>query len=164
MPHEGGDSDERGVKLQNTRREESKGSIACDCSNIFEREIMEDTSKIKTQYRVDRIPPELIDVPKWLVWKPELRDGKWTEVPYCPHDPTCKAKISDPKTWDTFQGAVGAASAYWLERQFPSLPAAYIGASVGAILYYIGSLRHRAIAVKPVAVPEHASELGTGTR
>ena len=68
---------------------------------------MANTSNIKTQYREDRIPPELKEVPQWVVWKPERRDEKWTKVPYCPQDPTRKANTIDPKTWGTFQGAIG---------------------------------------------------------
>lgn len=31
---------------------------------------MENTSNIKTQYREDRIPTELTNLPQWVIWKP----------------------------------------------------------------------------------------------
>ena len=67
-------------------------------------------ANISTKFQPNQIPQELIALPQWVIWKPELRDGKWTKVPYCPGDPLRKAKTNDPSTWGTYQEAIKAAS------------------------------------------------------
>lgn len=65
----------------------------------------------RPQYRLEwtkRIPAELRNLRRWFLWKYELREGKWTKVPYQTRDPSRKAKANKPGTWGTFAGAVTA--------------------------------------------------------
>jgi hypothetical protein len=50
----------------------------------------------------DRIPPELIARPQWILWRAELRRGKATKVPYAP-DGCRMARVNDAGTWGTFE-------------------------------------------------------------
>ena len=53
------------------------------------------------------IPSELQSETRWVVWKSEKRNGKWTKVPYDAktHD---FAKTNDSTTWTTFEQAAKA--------------------------------------------------------
>lgn len=51
------------------------------------------------------IPEELRKFPNFLHWKPEIRDGKETKVPYRAGEQR-KAKSNDSTTWTTFERAV----------------------------------------------------------
>ena len=55
----------------------------------------------------NRIPSELKALPQWVLWKSEIRDGKPTKIPYCPHDRRRKAKADNPSTWGPFVKAKG---------------------------------------------------------
>jgi hypothetical protein len=58
---------------------------------------------------LDLVPQELRNLPHWILWASESRNGdKPTKVPYC-LDGT-KASSTDPSRWSTFQGACGALS------------------------------------------------------
>ncbi len=57
----------------------------------------------------EKIPSEMKARPQWIMWREEVRDGKPTKVPYCPQNPTRKAKANDPATWGTFDAALSAA-------------------------------------------------------
>lgn len=57
---------------------------------------------------VDAIPVELRDVPQWVCWHLETRDGKFAKVPLNPHTGG-HAKVSDPRTWGDFDTALDAA-------------------------------------------------------
>jgi putative DNA primase/helicase len=53
------------------------------------------------------IPQELRSLPRWVLWRLELRkDNKWTKVPYQPNGQ--KASSTDPRTWCIFSAAVDA--------------------------------------------------------
>jgi putative DNA primase/helicase len=56
--------------------------------------------------RVANIPAELKERDQWVVWKFELRDGKWTKVPYQPLNPKYGAKANEPSTWASFGAAM----------------------------------------------------------
>jgi putative DNA primase/helicase len=44
---------------------------------------------------------------RWVVWKwVKNKNGKWTKVPYKPHEPDQNAANDNPKTWGTFKEAV----------------------------------------------------------
>ncbi|HDL89773.1 MAG TPA: DNA primase, partial [Thermodesulforhabdus norvegica] len=47
------------------------------------------------------IPPELLKLPQWVLWKFELRDGKTTKVPYSITGE--KAQSNNPRTWNSFE-------------------------------------------------------------
>jgi hypothetical protein len=61
------------------------------------------------------LPPALAPLtrlPRWVVWKWELRKSrgadKWTKPPYRASDPKWPAKSNDPSTWDTYDVALTA--------------------------------------------------------
>lgn len=59
--------------------------------------------------RFESIPPELIPVPRWLLWRAEGRPGeKPRKVPYCPLNPQRLASATDPLTWGSFEQARSA--------------------------------------------------------
>ncbi|HLA83111.1 MAG TPA: hypothetical protein VJP78_16070, partial [Thermoleophilia bacterium] len=55
-----------------------------------------------------KIPAELTRVDNWVVWRYELRQSKWTKVPYRAADPSSLASSTDPKTWGPFDAAMAA--------------------------------------------------------
>jgi putative DNA primase/helicase len=56
------------------------------------------------------VPQVLINLPQWIVWKLERRDGKATKVPYDATHKGTYAKSNDPSTWATFDQALETAS------------------------------------------------------
>ena len=56
------------------------------------------------------VPQILIDLPQWIVWKLERRDGKATKVPYDAKKKGAYAKSNDSSTWTTFDKAFEIAS------------------------------------------------------
>jgi primase-polymerase (primpol)-like protein len=50
----------------------------------------------------DRIPSELTGLRRFVGWRWELVDGRWTKVPYIATDPERHAKSNDPGTWRSF--------------------------------------------------------------
>jgi primase-polymerase (primpol)-like protein len=54
-------------------------------------------------------PTELKQLPRWVTWKYEMRDGKRTKVPYNPSTHR-RAKSTDPSTWGDFETAIRASS------------------------------------------------------
>ncbi|GAB7093939.1 hypothetical protein JCM30237_10910 [Halolamina litorea] len=58
---------------------------------------------------VDAIPEELQEVPQWLCWSEQVRDGKQTKVPLDPQTGSY-ASVTDPGTWGPFQVATEAAT------------------------------------------------------
>lgn len=52
------------------------------------------------------IPSELKAAPRWVVWRYEERSGKPTKVPYQPDAVENRAKVNDPRTWNTYERAV----------------------------------------------------------
>lgn len=57
------------------------------------------------------VPQILKDLPNWVVWKKEKRNGKWTKVPYDAKEAgeSVCAKSNDTSTWAAFDVAVEAA-------------------------------------------------------
>ena len=53
---------------------------------------------------VENIPAQMIDVPRWIVWRYDFIDGRWTKIPFRA-DGRGKAKSNDPATWSTFDAA-----------------------------------------------------------
>src|SRR3954454_3130589 len=45
---------------------------------------------------------------RWVAWREEIRNGKPTKVPHCPHAPH-EAKSDDPRTWNTRAAATARA-------------------------------------------------------
>jgi putative DNA primase/helicase len=58
------------------------------------------------QIQADRIPFELRAERRWVCWRYEEREGKWTKVPVTPQG--APAKSNDPSTWTTFQACIAA--------------------------------------------------------
>lgn len=56
------------------------------------------------------IPLELQQLPQWVCWRYEDKNGRKTKVPYCPslHNPV-HASIHNPSTWGSFADAIAAA-------------------------------------------------------
>lgn len=59
---------------------------------------------------VGNIPGELADLLRWVIWRRERRDDKWTKVPYCARRPDHRASSTDETTWAPFHVAVGASA------------------------------------------------------
>ncbi len=49
---------------------------------------------------------ELAQLPQWVLWHHDVRDGKPTKVPYTPAG--AHAKVNDPTTWSSFADCVDA--------------------------------------------------------
>lgn len=60
---------------------------------------------------VARLPVEIRDSARAVVWKRETRAGTATKVPYCPHRPAVRAAVDDPATWGAFSAALAAVRA-----------------------------------------------------
>lgn len=55
---------------------------------------------------VENIPQELKDLPHWVLWRQEARDGKLTKIPYQANGQ--RADSTRPSTWTTFSAALNA--------------------------------------------------------
>jgi primase-polymerase (primpol)-like protein len=53
-----------------------------------------------------KIPPELIALPQWVLWGTLPRDGKPTKVPFQARQRLQMAKVNDHRTWATFDLAM----------------------------------------------------------
>ncbi len=49
------------------------------------------------------IPVEVTEVPQWVLWRYEGRDGKLTKVPYQARTRLYRARTDDPRTWASFE-------------------------------------------------------------
>lgn len=58
----------------------------------------------QNNYNFNDIPAELKNLPQWIVWKMEIRNGKSTKVPYQINGEG--AQSNNRRTWSTFQTAV----------------------------------------------------------
>jgi len=54
----------------------------------------------------ESIPTELKNLKQWVVWKLEVKDDKFTKVPYRSDIPAIKASTTNSKSWSTFDQAV----------------------------------------------------------
>ena len=67
------------------------------------------------------VPDELKEVPQWVCWRLEWREGKdgkegkWTKPPYQPN--TRRASVTNPETWSDFRTALTA----WLNDDFDGI-------------------------------------------
>lgn len=61
----------------------------------------EPTKPKPLKVKPENIPQELKDIPRWVLWRYELRDGKWTKPPYQPKGD--RAKSNDSSTWSSFK-------------------------------------------------------------
>ncbi len=66
--------------------------------------------KPSTAFDVERIPLAMCSAHRWVCWRPDQRDGKWTKVPVNARTLNL-AKSNDPTTWSTFDDAVRATTA-----------------------------------------------------
>jgi len=57
------------------------------------------------------LPVELRELPQWVLWRYEDRDGKRTKVPYRTDKPKVPASSTDPSTWSTHADALRTADA-----------------------------------------------------
>jgi len=70
------------------------------------------TSKAKPariEVETQHIPRELAELPRWVCWRWELRDGKWTKPPINPWT-RGEAKTNDDTTWSTYSEAMASCS------------------------------------------------------
>ncbi|MBN1975953.1 MAG: DNA primase [Anaerolineae bacterium] len=65
-----------------------------------------EASYTKTELFPDAIPAELRELPAWVCWRAERRNGKSTKVPYTPGGSL--ASVADPETWATFPAVLDA--------------------------------------------------------
>lgn len=56
--------------------------------------------------RFETIPPELTALPRWVLWRWEQREGKWTKPPL--QASGAAASSTGPATWTSFDSAVTA--------------------------------------------------------
>jgi hypothetical protein len=61
------------------------------------------------------------DLPQWVCWRAELREGKATKIPYSPKSGT-RARCGDPLTWGTLPEARKAARSPGALRLLRGLP------------------------------------------
>jgi putative DNA primase/helicase len=60
-------------------------------------------------WEIERLPAEMVESARWVNWKAEERDGKFTKVPYVPGSRR-KASSTDAVTWGTFWEAADAST------------------------------------------------------
>ena len=70
---------------------------------------MHGSKAASTAFDIEHIPEAMKAEPRWVCWKAEFRDGKWTKVPVNPLFGS-KARSNDPTTWGRFDSAVSHAS------------------------------------------------------
>jgi hypothetical protein len=58
---------------------------------------------------MERLPSDLVEDARWVNWKAEERDGKWTKVPYVPGSRR-RASSTDSATWGTFWEAADSST------------------------------------------------------
>ncbi|KXS46211.1 MAG: hypothetical protein AWU58_730 [Methanohalophilus sp. T328-1] len=59
---------------------------------------------------IENIPQELKELPQWVMWKLETREGKETKIPYQPTGQ--KAKSTDPQTWHTLEDCLKSTDSF----------------------------------------------------
>ena len=64
--------------------------------------------RIRAGRRLAGVPRELRELPQWVLWRVEQRNGKETKPPYQVAHPARKASSTDPATWATFDDAYTA--------------------------------------------------------
>ena len=64
-----------------------------------------DVATLDDPLNLDRVPVEIRESTRAVVWHYEERDGKLTKVPDVPSDPSRRASVTDPSTWDSFSVA-----------------------------------------------------------
>ena len=62
---------------------------------------MHGSTKPSIGWEIERLPLEMIEADRWMSWKPEFRDDKWSKIPYIAGE-NRKAKSTDPDTWRSF--------------------------------------------------------------
>jgi hypothetical protein len=63
---------------------------------------MHGSKKPSTEVDARSIPKDMIEARRWLLWRPEMRDGQWSKVPYRVDRPDVKASSTDPDSWGEF--------------------------------------------------------------
>jgi len=65
----------------------------------------------------EAIPDELLALRQFVGWQYELRDDKWTKVPYYvdAKGKLRRASVTDPGTWHTFDGALSVMQFHGLD-------------------------------------------------
>lgn len=64
------------------------------------------TRPVPLPVQPDYIPPELREIPSWVVWRYQQRGNDWTKPPFQPNGRL--AKSNDAETWTTFEAALTA--------------------------------------------------------
>ena len=83
--------------LLNEKKESGQSS-----SDSYERKEKQSNSNLSksNSNKWDRIPSELKSLDQWVTWKPEVREGKSSKVPYQPND--IRASSTNKDTWSSF--------------------------------------------------------------
>jgi hypothetical protein len=61
-----------------------------------------------TEPNLYAIPPELRQLPQWVLYRIQTRNDRTTKIPYQAAHPRKRASTTDPATWGTFQTAAEA--------------------------------------------------------
>ena len=64
------------------------------------------TKPVPLQVQPDYIPPELREIPSWVVWRYQQRGNDWTKPPFQPNGRY--AESNNAATWTTFDEALAA--------------------------------------------------------
>ena len=62
-------------------------------------------TEMSGRLNISGIPQEIKEMPRWVTWKTEVRNGKSTKTPYTPGTGR-RARSNDPTTWRTFDQAL----------------------------------------------------------
>lgn len=60
---------------------------------------------------ISRLPTEVLNSQRAVVWRAERRGEKSTKVPYCPRQPTVRAAVDNSATWSPFAVALATVRA-----------------------------------------------------
>lgn len=82
------------------------GSNATEAAHVALRTTTSATRPVPLPVQPDYIPPELREIPSWVVWRYQQRGNDWTKPPFQPNGRL--AKSNDAATWTTFDEALAA--------------------------------------------------------
>ena len=69
---------------------------------------MHGSTKPAYRFEIEHLPGDMIEADRWMHWRSEFRDGKYTKVPYRV-DGSGRASSTDPRSWAPFWKAADAA-------------------------------------------------------
>jgi primase-polymerase (primpol)-like protein len=113
-------------------------------------------------HNYDKIPAELRDARRWVVYRLIERDGKITKVPYQPDGPP--ARTNDPDTWFSFESCTSAVAAGKFDGVgFVLTGSEYVGVDLDHVRDEVGQIVGWALAiVEQLASYTEISQSGAG--